>query len=884
MGIFQSIKKKISKQSDIIKETVAEKVDLESIAEGADDAVEKADEYNAAFGTGDAASKAEVLDAVFGDGENGSDSKDEDAAGSAEDEKAEAPDEAGAAPAGETEEAQEDLTENGSGDPADDTEEKTGEEAAEEAAGEPEETVPQTPAEVLQQKIEEEKETDSEGPIPASKIKSIFTREKGEKKSRVFLTRPQIILGTVILIIAVVAGFLFTSCGEVVTEKTSHTNRDDIYGKGDYVYDTITFTGSGMKAENTLSIREMELLAAKDDDIGYEANYSVLSSDSELFVRKFTGIRFYEILEHAGLRRGLPDDTKITLISKDGKQLKITLGTVENGRYSCFEDTDSGKASSDDLPVILAYSCDDVPLIGPIGDNNVNREFSADEGYVKSADNVGGPMRFVIGQKNVKDRNEGHCLKSVTKIIVGDKDNKAFENNKEIKKDSLEFRVYDDGKREKTEEYSCEDIKEFAESSKKGSFTSNYYGEDGFYEAADLWAFLDEEVSHFDRTGKIRFTYDDNTQETLDLKYLKSRSKDFSDYVTEKGGLMITCVKPALGYCKDGTPAEYGRIYALLPANGKHKAEYTTKRVTRIQVYKEHKHDTGKNPNNNDRLAINGEGLKETDCFSVYDLRHMKDIAVINGRYSGVSLYDLLKEMGIGVDAGEIQVTNFKDETVTIPVSEAEERSYEIMIGVETALEEPMPDKRGSFLFKNGSDYMNDIKVIKVTAKDGQWDHFAKGYEDYLDYELKVSGSAVEGGSRTYTLEELERIGGQYTNKDSYAADEGKADYQGVLLEWIVEDNLKSDLKRPGSIKVISTSGYEVDLPVNNAYEDIDSRYQMNEERPAILAYSRNGMPLVPGKKSEGYKKNNQYGPLRLVVENQTSKWVPSVKEIVLNK
>ncbi|MBQ1353167.1 MAG: hypothetical protein IIY39_04290, partial [Firmicutes bacterium] len=69
MGIFQSIKKKISKQSDIIKETVAEKVDLESIAEGADDAVEKADEYNAAFGTGDAASKAEVLDAVFGDGE-----------------------------------------------------------------------------------------------------------------------------------------------------------------------------------------------------------------------------------------------------------------------------------------------------------------------------------------------------------------------------------------------------------------------------------------------------------------------------------------------------------------------------------------------------------------------------------------------------------------------------------------------------------------------------------------------------------------------------------------------------------------------------------------------------------------------------------------------
>ena len=262
----------------------------------------------------------------------------------------------------------------------------------------------------------------------------------------------------------------------------------------------------------------------------------------------------------------------------------------------------------------------------------------------------------------------------------------------------------------------------------------------------------------------------------------------------------------------------------------------------------------------------------------------MKKNAVINGRYSGVSLYDLLKDMGMGVDAENIEIMNFKDPKVVVPLSEAEERSYEIMIGVETALEDPMPDKRGSFIFKNGTEYMNDIKVINVTAKKGQWDHFAEPYEEYLDYELKVSGSAVKGGSRTYTLEELERIGGQYANKDSYAADEGKADYQGVLLEHIVEENLEDDLKRPGSIHIISSDGYQVDLPVNNAFEEIASRYQMNEERPAILAYSRNGIPLVPGKKSEGYKKNNQYGPLRLIVENQTSKWVPSVKEIILNE
>ena len=864
MGIFQSIKKKITKRSDIIKETVAEKVDLESIAEGADDAVENADEYNAAFGTGDAASKAEVLEAVFGEGAEETE---------AEEAEAETVEE-------NSEEAQEAET-----DGADDAEKTDAAEEDPDAEEEAEESIPTTPAEVLQEKIESARETEGTAAAAASKIKGIFSRDKKDrpKRSRVILTRPQILLATAILIAAVIAGFAFTSCGEVITEKTSHTQRDDIYGKGDYVYDTITFTGSGMEEEKILSVREMEIQASSDEDLGYEANYSMLTSGSEMFVRKFTGIRFYELLEYAGLKDGLPDDTKVTLISKDGKQIKITLGTAENGKYACYDDTEDKTATHRKLPVILAYSCDDVPLIGPIGNNNVNREFSQEEGYVKSADNVGGPMRLIIGQKDVKDSNEGKCLKSVTKVIVGEDTNNAFKDNKEIKKDSLEFKVYDDGDRVKSKKYSCKDIMKFAES-EDGSAVSNYYGSGHFYEGADLWSFLKAKVKGFNRTGKIRFTYDDNTQETLDLKYFKSPKKDTSNYVTEKGGLIITCVRPALGYSRDGKPGTYGHIYALLPANNRHKAEYTTKRVTQIQVFKEKKRKSAEHPTNDKRLAINGDGMQKTNCYSVYDIRQMKKHAVINGRYSGVSLYDLLKDMGLGVDADTIEITNFKDETVTMPISEAEERSYEIMIGVETALGKPMPDKRGDFVFKNGSEYLNDIKVIKVTAKEGQWDHFTKPYDEYLDYKLKVSGTAVKGGSRVYTLKDLERIGGQYTNKDSYAADEGKANYHGVLLEYILEDSLKEGIKRPGSIHVVSKGGEPVDLPVNNAYEDIASRYQMNEERPAILAYSRNGVPMVPGKTSEGYKKGNQYGPLRLIVENQTTKWVPCVKEIILNK
>ena len=60
--------------------------------------------------------------------------------------------------------------------------------------------------------------------------------------------------------------------------------------------------------------------------------------------------------------------------------------------------------------------------------------------------------------------------------------------------------------------------------------------------------------------------------------------------------------------------------------------------------------------------------------------------------------------------------------------------------------------------------------------------------------------------------------------------------------------------------------------------------YQPNEKRYAILAYSKDGAPLVKRKDSEGYVKDNQGGPIKVIIESQTSKWVNSVQEIIINK
>ena len=105
-----------------------------------------------------------------------------------------------------------------------------------------------------------------------------------------------------------------------------------------------------------------------------------------------------------------------------------------------------------------------------------------------------------------------------------------------------------------------------------------------------------------------------------------------------------------------------------------------------------------------------------------------------------------------------------------------------------------------------------------------------------------------------------------------------------MILKKLVNDNLKDGIKRPSRITVAGKDGYSISISVGDVYNGIESKYQPGERRDIILAYSIDGMPMVPSEKSDGYSGGNAFGPVRLVVENQTSKWVKNVNRIIIGE
>ena len=60
------------------------------------------------------------------------------------------------------------------------------------------------------------------------------------------------------------------------------------------------------------------------------------------------------------------------------------------------------------------------PWWGPTGVEPVYREFAVADGYNEAADNVGGPIRLVVGQSGTGDYNAPNCIKWLAAIVVGD--------------------------------------------------------------------------------------------------------------------------------------------------------------------------------------------------------------------------------------------------------------------------------------------------------------------------------------------------------------------------------------------------------------------------------------------------------------------------------
>lgn len=193
-----------------------------------------------------------------------------------------------------------------------------------------------------------------------------------------------------------------------------------------YLTDTLTLAGSAFEQIRTLTVSAIEAMAAdKSLDIAYEGEYSMMTSGSVFSKHTFTGVKLLELLLNEGMDASLGDSTPVKFISKDGYTISVTLGDLRGGSYNRYS-AKGGELEAAGVPVIVAYASDGQPLIGPTGDESVYKRFEQSDGYVEGADNIGGPLRLVIGQRSSYEFNAPCCSKWLAAVVVGDDNGYAY--------------------------------------------------------------------------------------------------------------------------------------------------------------------------------------------------------------------------------------------------------------------------------------------------------------------------------------------------------------------------------------------------------------------------------------------------------------------------
>lgn len=193
-----------------------------------------------------------------------------------------------------------------------------------------------------------------------------------------------------------------------------------------YLTDTLTLAGSAFEQIRTLTVSAVEAMAADESlDIAYEGEYSMMTSGSVFSKHTFTGVKLLELLLNEGMDDSLGDSTPVKFISKDGYTISVTLGDLRGGSYNRYS-AKGGELEAAGVPVIVAYASDGQPLIGPTGDESVYKRFEQSNGYVEGADNIGGPLRLVIGQRSSYEFNAPCCSKWLAAVVVGDDNGYAY--------------------------------------------------------------------------------------------------------------------------------------------------------------------------------------------------------------------------------------------------------------------------------------------------------------------------------------------------------------------------------------------------------------------------------------------------------------------------
>lgn len=342
-------------------------------------------------------------------------------------------------------------------------------------------------------------------------------------------------------------------------------------------------------------------------------------------------------------------------------------------------------------------------------------------------------------------------------------------------------------------------------------------------------------------------------------------------------------------------------------------------------------------------IRFYGEGLAKEQTFKLSELEGRQtqaqtlDYSIQNAkgskseaRYRGLPVYDLLTEIGLNSNAGDVIFHSADGESVTIPLSLAKSWKYTNTLHPDKPLlctmlaygsGDPNSDdaKLGAPLVADDDSkgyvevYDNDggamrlivpqaaegeanaslclsaVVAVEVTANDvDTWSHsMSDVYNEYLPYEFTLSIKNDDSEwTHAFTVEQLEKLK-QVIVRDTYSVlDIGEC--EGLDLWKFVKliVNGQADLSAPVSVTVYASDGYKNDLLSVFYLEGLEKGVldADGNRKPILISYAFKGYPLVDSQEHEGYTgiAGNASGPLRCVAETVQGASVKYLNKLVI--
>ena len=268
-------------------------------------------------------------------------------------------------------------------------------------------------------------------------------------------------------------------------------------------------------------------------------------------------------------------------------------------------------------------------------------------------------------------------------------------------------------------------------------------------------------------------------------------------------------------------------------------------------------------------------------------------IGGVSGSYRGLDLYGLLYDKDIGASTllSEITVKNVSGESKTLTYNELTGSGKRIILAygsgtADNAKPLGLADGGPMRLVIDGgagADCITNVSEIAVSAATiTAWKHNFGVYTQYADYVLEVSGQNLIH-NKDYTIAELEAMDNIIV-QDSYKVGSNTVVVQGLELYKLLQNIGFAEGMESSVFSVYATDGYYMDFTARQLQDGINGK-------PVLVAFGQgtnvnNGLPLVPDENSPGYDfvSDNQGGPLRFIVEDNSGWSVKFLKRIVVGQ